>query len=196
MRKVIFQNMISLDGFFEGPAREIDWHNVEDEFNEYAIDFLNSVDTLMFGRITYELMAGYWPTETVNTNDSMIAGKMNSLSKIVFSKSLEKAEWNNTRLFKGDIAREVARMKLGPGRDIAIFGSSDLAVALIPHGLIDEFSILINPIILGKGKTLFKGLDYRLKLNLLKTKVFKSGNVLLCYQPLKDSTPKMTNDMN
>jgi dihydrofolate reductase len=176
--------LISVDGFFEGPEREIDWHNVDNEFNEYAIAFLNSVDTLIFGRVTYELMAGYWPTESAITNDPIVAEKMNSLTKIVFSKTLKKAEWNNTTLINDDLAEKIQRLKRSTGKDIAIFGSSDLAVALIPSGLIVELSILINPIILGKGKILFKGLDFRLQLKLLKTKVFKSGNVLLCYQPL------------
>jgi dihydrofolate reductase len=90
MRKIIFQVMVSLDGFFEGLNREIDWHNVDGEFNDYAIDLLNNVDTLLFGRVTYQLMAGYWPTTTAITNDPIVADKMNSLSKIVFSKTLQR----------------------------------------------------------------------------------------------------------
>ena len=175
--------MISLDGFFEGPGREIDWHNVDEEFNETAAKFLDSVDTLIFGRITYELMAGYWPTDLALTDDPVIAGKMNSLAKIVFSKSLEKAEWNNTRLIKDNIIDEVTRLKKEPGKNIAIFGSSDLALTFIPSGLIDEFRVIVNPVILGKGRTLLAGLDTRLTLNLLETKTFKSGNVLLSYAP-------------
>lgn len=178
--------MISLDGFFEGPEREIDWHNVDDEFNAYAIDFLDSVDTLMFGRVTYELMAGYWPTEDAIKNDpKAVAERMNNLSKIVFSNTLEKAEWNNTRLIRKNIVEEVSRLKLEPGKNIAIFGSSDLALSLIPSGLIDEFHILVNPVVLGKGKSLFKGTKTRFKLKLLRTRTFKSGNVLLCYAPMQ-----------
>ena len=176
--------MISLDGFFEGPGREIDWHNVDEEFNETAAEFLDSVDTLIFGRITYELMAGYWPTEQALTDDPVIAGKMNSLNKIVFSRSLEKAEWNNTRLIRNNIVEEVIRLKAEPGKNIAIFGSSDLALTFIPSGVIDELRIIVNPVILGKGKTLLTGLDTRLTLNLLETRTFKSGNVLLSYTPL------------
>ena len=176
--------LISLDGFFEGPEREIDWHNVDDEFNDYVVDFLNSIDTLMFGRVTYELMASYWPTEAATSNDPVVAGKMNSLAKVVFSKTLRKAEWNNTTLCNEDIAEKVQNLKMSRGKDIAIFGSSDLAVALIPSGLIDELSILINPVILGRGKTLLNGINTRLNLTLLKTKIFRSGNVLLCYSPI------------
>jgi dihydrofolate reductase len=184
MRRVIFQNLISLDGYFEGPKREIDWHNVDSEFNDYAIDFLNSVDTLLFGRVTYELMASYWPTEDAITNDPVVAEKMNSLTKFVFSKTLKKVNWNNTTLINEDIAEKVEKLKKSQGRDIAIFGSSDLALALIPSGLIDELSIMINPIILGKGKTIFRGINSRLNLTLVRTKIFRSGNVLLCYEPV------------
>jgi len=179
--------MISLDGYFEGPERNIDWHNVDNEFNEYAAGFLETVDTLIFGRVTYELMAGYWPSVTAKTDDPLIAAKMNSLSKIVFSRSLKKAEWENTTLVRGDIAEKVEELKATEGMDIAIFGSSDLAIALISSGLIDEMNIMINPVILGKGKTLFRGLNGRLDLTLIRTKIFRSGNVLLCYSPAKNT---------
>jgi dihydrofolate reductase len=185
MRKVIFQNLISLDGYFEGPERNIDWHNVDNEFNEYATSFLETVDTLIFGRVTYELMAGYWPTEAAKSDDQQIAAKMNSLSKFVFSKTLKIADWENTTLVRGDIAEKVEELKAKKGMDIAIFGSSDLALALIPSGLIDEMNIMIHPVILGKGKTLFRGIDGRLDLTLLRTRIFRSGNVLLCYSPFK-----------
>lgn len=92
MRKLLVFNLVTLDGYFEGPNRDISWHNVDAEFNEYAIDMLNSVDTLIFGRVTYELMAGYWPTPDAIKNDPIVAGKMNALSKIVFSRTLNKVE--------------------------------------------------------------------------------------------------------
>lgn len=175
--------MISLDGFFEGPNREIDWHNVDEEFNEYAIDLLDNVDVLLFGRVTYELMANYWPTLSATTDDPIVASKMNSLPKIVFSRTLEKADWNNTRLVKENIAEEVSKLKQQPGKDLAIFGSSDLALSFIKLSLIDEYRIIVNPLVLGEGKSLFKGISDKLTLKLLKTKTFNSGNVLLYYQP-------------
>ena len=183
MRKVILFMMVTLDGFFEGPNGEIDWHNVDEEFNEFAIDQLNSVDVLLFGRKTYELMANYWPTPQAVTNDPIVAEKMNTKSKIVFSKTLEKADWNNSRLIKDYIAEEISKLKGQPGKDLIIFGSSDLAVTFIRHGLIDEFRIMVNPVVLGNGKPLFKGLNEKLTLKLLKTRTFRSGNVLLYYQP-------------
>ncbi|MDR3667931.1 MAG: dihydrofolate reductase family protein [Ignavibacteriaceae bacterium] len=186
MRKVIFQNLISLDGYYEGPNKELDWHNVDSEFNDFAIAFLNSIDTIMFGRVTYQMMAEYWPSSTAIKNDPVIAEKMNTLLKIVFSKSLKKAEWNNTRLINKNVPDEIKKLKQQSGKDIAIFGSSDLALSLIPHDLIDEFRIMVNPFILGNGKSLLKGLKTRLKLKLLNTKIFRSGNVLLYYESAKE----------
>jgi len=183
MRKLIFFMLISLDGYYQEPNGEIDWHNVDEEFNEFAIDQLNSVDTLLFGRVTYEGMASYWPTPQAIANDPIVAGKMNAMQKIVFSKSLDKAEWENTRLIKEQAPKEIAKLKEQPGKDLIIFGSSDLAVTLIPYGSIDEFRIMVNPVVLGDGKPLFKGIKDRIKLRLIKTKVFRSGNVLLYYQP-------------
>jgi dihydrofolate reductase len=184
MRKVIFQMMITLDGFFEGPNQEIDWHRVDNEFNHYAIDLLSNVDTLLFGRKTYELMSAYWPTEQAITDDPLVAGKMNHLNKIVFSRNLETVGWNNTQLVNENVIEEIANLKQKEGKDITVFGSSDLALTLIENGLIDEYRIIVNPIILGSGKTLFSDLSKPLQLKLFKSRLFKSGNVLLYYHPL------------
>jgi dihydrofolate reductase len=183
MRAVIMFNLITVDGFFEGANKEIDWHNVDAEFNEFAIDQLDSLDVLLFGRVTYELMASYWPTAEAIKNDPIVAEKMNSKSKIVFSKTLDKADWSNTRLVKENIGEEITRLKAQPGKDLAIFGSSDLSVDLTQMGLIDEYRIMMNPVILGEGKRILQGIPQRLDLNLLKTKTFRNGNVLLYYQP-------------
>lgn len=182
MRKLIFQMMISLDGYFEGPAREIDWHNVDAEFNEHALELISRVDLMLFGRVTYELMAGYWPTENARTDDPQVAAAMNNTEKIVFSTTLNKADWEHTRLVKSDAAGEIQRLKQLPGKDMVIFGSSDLGASLIEAGLIDEIHIIVNPILLGSGKPLFKGIHRRISLELKSAKVFKSGNVLLVYR--------------
>jgi dihydrofolate reductase len=184
MRKVIFFMLTSLDGYFEGPDRDINWHNVDDEFNEFAIRQTGEFGALLFGRVTYELMAGYWPTEAALRDDPIIAGMMNGLPKLVFSNSLDKVDWENTRLVNENFVEEVTNLKRQAGKDIAIFGSSDLAVTFIEHGLIDEFRIMVNPVVLGRGKTLFDGIKNKLDLKLLKTKSFKSGNVLLYYMPI------------
>jgi dihydrofolate reductase len=185
MRKVLFFMMTSLDGYFEGPDHEIDWHNVNDEFNDFALAQLKEVDTLLFGRVTYELMASYWPTEAARTDDPVVAERMNSLPKIVFSRSLREAHWENTTLVKEGFAAEVMKLKQQPGKDLIIFGSSDLAVTFLDHGLLDECRIMISPVVLGRGKALFAGINDRLRLRLLRAKTFHSGNVLLYYEPLK-----------
>ena len=185
MGKVFLFMMVSLDGFFEGPNHEIDWHNVDGEFNEFAIEQAKDVGTILFGRRTYELMASYWPTESAMKDDPVVAGMMNNTPKIVFSRTLAEAEWNNTRLVKGNVGEEVSKLKRMPGKDVAIFGSSDLAVSLAKDGLIDEFRIMVNPVVLGGGKRLFEGMEDKLSLKLVKTRTFKSGNVLLYYQPDK-----------
>ncbi|MCG6166969.1 dihydrofolate reductase family protein [Leptospira sanjuanensis] len=182
MKKVILQQMISLDGYFEGPQRSIDWHVVDKEFNEYAVDFLNSVDTLLFGRVTYELMAGYWTTSDALRDDPIVAAKMNELRKVVYSKTLKNADWNNTKLLSSNLIEEIRTLKNERGKDIAIFGSSDLSVPLIEEGLIDELRIFVNPVLLGGGKPLLQGIHQRIRLNLTQTRTFRSGNVLLYYQ--------------
>ena len=183
MGKVISFNMVTLDGFFAGPDGAIDWHHVDAEFNEFAIAQLDSAGGLLFGRVTYQLMASYWPTDMGMKDDPVVASKMNALPKIVFSKTLEKAEWNNTRLVKGNVAEEISRLKRQPGKDWFLFGSADLASTLTNYGLVDEYRVMVNPVVLGSGKPLFKGVKDKLDLKLASTKAFRSGNVLLSYQP-------------
>jgi dihydrofolate reductase len=183
MRKVILFDMVTLDGFFAGPDGEIDWHHVDEEFNDFAIAQLNSAGGLLFGRATYQGMASYWPTDTATANDPIVADKMNTLPKIVFSRTLERVEWNNTRLVKGNIAEEISKLRQQPGQDWLLFGSADLASTLTNLGLIDEYRIMVNPVILGNGKPLFKRIKDKLSLKLVQTRTFGNGNVLLCYQP-------------
>lgn len=183
MRKLFAFNMVSLDGFFEGPNHDINWHLVDDEFNQFAIEQTSTLDTILFGRVTYELMASYWPTPVAQADDPIIADLMNRLPKIVFSKTLQKADWNNTRLIKNNIGEEITALKQQTGKDLAVFGSANLLSTLNQMGLIDEHRILVNPIVLGSGTPLFQGINDPLKLKLLKTRTFHSGNVLLYYQP-------------
>lgn len=185
MRHVIVSEMVTLDGFFAGLHGDIDWHTVDDEFNAYSDELLSSVDTLLFGRVTYELMASYWPTPSAIADDPIIADKMNTLPKIVFSKTLDKVEWgqwDNARLVKGDIVEEISRLKQQLGKDMVILGSGSIVSTLAPLGVIDEYRLIVNPVVLGNGKPLFAGLKDALDLKLLKTKTFRSGNVLLYYQ--------------
>jgi dihydrofolate reductase len=184
MRKVIASEMVSLDGFFEGPNGELDWHNVDEEFNQFAADQLDAMETILFGRVTYEGMASYWPTPAAIADDPIIAGQMNSMPKIVFSKTVDKvAEWSNSRLVKGEAVDEVRRLKKEPGGDMVIFGSGRLVAALTPAGLIDEYRIFVCPLILGSGRSMFDGVTELTHLELLKARTFDSGNVLLYYGP-------------
>jgi dihydrofolate reductase len=185
MRKLFVFDLVTLDGYFEGPNREIDWHNVDAEFNEYAIEMLNSVDTLLFGRVTYELMAGFWPTPDAMKNDPIVAERMNNLSKVVFSRSLDKVEWHNSRLVKNNIEEEIRKMKNQTGKDMVILGSGSIVSAFTQLGLIDEYRIMVNPVVLSRGNSLFKGIKNRINLKLIRTRPFKSGNVLLSYEPIK-----------
>ena len=188
MRKVLFFMFTSLNGYYERGRPDldwenIDWHNFNDEMASFSIEQINTVDTILFGRVTYEGMASYWPTPAASADAPAIAEKMNSLAKIVFSKTLERADWNNTRPVRSDAAEEVARLKEYPGKDMIIFGSSDLAASLAERGLIDEYRIMVNPILLGEGKPVFKGLKRDVRLKLLEARTFSNGNVLLSYAP-------------
>jgi dihydrofolate reductase len=181
MKKVIFQMSVSLDGYVEGPNHEIDWHLVDDEFNAYAVEMLNASDVLIMGRRTYELMAGYWPTAV--GNDPVVKEKMNNTPKLVFSRTLKKVEWQNSRLATRSIADEVARLKQVPGDGLIPVGGSELATCFLEQGLMDELRIILTPILLGAGKTVFDGIRKRYPLRLLSTKRFKSGNVVAIYEP-------------
>jgi len=184
MRKLFAFNMMTLDGYFEGhDPWDISWHNADAEFNEFAIEQTSTVGTILFGRVTYEGMANYWPTPEAVADDPIVAGLMNSLPKIVFSKTLEKAEWDNTRLIKDNIAEEILNLKKQPGKDIAVFGSANLLATLMQMNLVDEHRVMVNPVLLGNGNPLFKRMDEKIHLRLLKTRTFHSGNILLYYEP-------------
>jgi len=178
MRKVLWQMMMSLDGMMEGPNRELDWHVTDEEFGQYVAEMGKSIDTFLFGRVTYQMMAQYWPSSTEPE-----AAMMNDLPKLVFSRTLEKVEWKNSRLAKGNIAEVIAKLKQQPGKDIALIGSTDLASTFIRLGLIDEYRIFLNPVVLGRGNPMFKNVKDRMSLKLVKAQPFRSGNVLLYYQP-------------
>lgn len=187
MRNLFSFNMMSLDGFFEGAQPwDLSWHNVDEEFNEFAIEQLKTIDTLIFGRKTYEGMAGYWSGEEALKDDPAVAEQMNSLPKLVVSRTLSKADWNSTRLIKDNLAEEILKLKQQLGKDLAIFGSANLLSTLMEMDLVDEHRVIINPVILGKGTPLFKTTVDQVKLKLTKSRTFKSGNVLLYYSPAKE----------
>jgi dihydrofolate reductase len=176
--------VMTLDGYYEGPNGEFDWPNVDDEFNEFAISQIDDIDTLLFGRATYEGMASYWPTPAAVEDDPEVARRMNSIPKIVFSGTLDGADWQNTRLVKDGAAETIAELKQQPGKALAFFGSPTLTASLIEEGLVDELRVMVQPILLGAGKSLFGALSRRVPVELQRTTVFHSGNVLLVYRPV------------
>jgi dihydrofolate reductase len=178
---------VTLNGYFAGPNGDISWHRHGAEENAYAAEALKSGNTLLFGRVTYEMMASYWPTAVATENDPTVAEGMNRADKIVFSRTLKNAAWSNTRLVKGDIGEEIRKLKQVPGRNMTLLGSGSVLTQLAELGLIDEYQVMVDPVALGAGTPVFKGIKQTLNLKLTATKAFKSGVVLLSYQPASGS---------
>ena len=185
MGKLSIFNFITIDGYFEGPNRDISWHRHGAEENGYAAEMLKYGATLLFGRVTYELMAGYWPTPLAHKNDPIVAEGMNKADKIVFSRTLKKAEWNNTKLMKDDIVEEIKIMKQSAVNHLVVLGSGSIVTQFAEQDLIDEYQFMVDPVVLGDGTPIFKGMKQKLDLKLTSTRTFKSGVVLLCYRPVE-----------
>jgi dihydrofolate reductase len=179
MRSLILWDMLSLDGYFEGPGKgEIDWFRYDDDLEQYILSNQLSAGTLLFGRVTYEGMAAYWPAA-----EGPIADFMNSVPKVVFSTTLERPDWTNTRVVNENVPDEVRALKQQPGGDIFVFGSAGLAATLIEHDLVDEYRFGINPILLGTGTPFFKGGARPRNLTLTEAQPLGSGLVILHYRP-------------
>lgn len=185
MRKIIVFNNVTLDGFMAGTNGELDWAIRDEEMTEYAKEGQGSTDTFLFGRVTYEMMASFWPTPAGKAMNPLYANQLNNAPKFVFSKTLKKADWENTSVVQDIHKEDILRMKQLPGKDMMIFGSGTIVEQLTNLGLIDEYQLLVNPVILGKGKPLFKDIKDGMKLKLVKTKTFNNGIVLFQYQPDK-----------
>ena len=186
MPQLIVFNHITLDGYFAGPTGDISFLRQrfkDDEFHSFAVENISAAGALLFGRVTYDVMVTYWPTPNAINDEPAIAERMNSLPKFVLSRTLSRSSWNNTQFLKGDIASEVRKIKQSPGKRIAILGSGSIVAQLAPLGLIDEYEIVVNPVAIGRGRTLFEGIRDQLNLRLTKTRTFCNGNVLHCYEP-------------
>jgi dihydrofolate reductase len=184
MRRVIVFNHVTLDGFFTDKNGNMSWaHKRDPEWNAFVAQNASGGGQLLFGRITYDLMTRYWPTPAAMKNSPEVAEGINKVPKVVFSRKLDKASWNNTRLVKGDPAQEVRKLKAEAGEDMVILGSGSIVSQLAQAGLIDEYQIVVSPIVLGEGKTMFEGVEKKLPLKLAKSRTFGNGNVLLCYEP-------------
>jgi len=192
MRKVVVSMNVTLDGFMSGPNCELDWHfqSWTEEMAESLCEQLSKADTILLGRVTYDAMARYWPSQSLNPSyprmDIAFAEMMNNYPKIIFSKKLLTTEWNNSRLVKGNILTEITKLKQAPGNDMIIYGSGKIVSFLSRLNLIDEYVLWIHPVILGKGDPLFK-LHNKLSLGLIKTRTFSTGVVVVYYKVLKIS---------
>jgi dihydrofolate reductase len=186
MRRLAVFNQVSLDGYFVDAHGDMSWaHNQtkDAEWQAFVEGNSKAGGVLLFGRITYELMAGYWPTPLAAQNNPVVAERMNNLPKVVFSRTLEKTSWNNTKLVKGDPATEIRTMKDEPGPHIVIMGSGTIVSQATQAHLIDEYQVVVIPIVLGRGRTMFEGMKEKLPLKLTKSRTFGNGNVVLCYKP-------------
>lgn len=180
MRKLFWQMSVTLDGFMEGPNHELE-HTAQfadPDFDRCASNMLRSIDSIVLGRVTYELFAGFWPNATGPDAD-----RLNELPKLVFSKTLKEAAWNNSRLVSNSVAAEVAALKRQPGKAIALFGSANLASTFMKLGLIDEYRLFVTPFVLGSGVPMFKKNSDRICFRLLKATTWSSGTVALYYGP-------------
>ena len=185
MGKLLAFNFVTLNGFFKGPNGDISWHKDNDkEKDDYAKQGMKAGSTLLFGRVTYEMMIRFWPTENAKKFMPEMAAGMNKADKIVFSKTLKKADWENTKIIKSNIFEEVRKMK-EEGKDLTILGSGTIITQFAEQGLIDEFQFMVDPIAIPDGTPTFKNISFALDLQLVEARSMKSGVVILTYKPLK-----------
>jgi dihydrofolate reductase len=192
VRNIIVSMRVTLDGFIAGLNGEMDW--MEEFFDEalanYESELQKTVDTTLFGRVTYQGFESYWPKVALDpaSPQGMVeyAQRLNAMRKIVFSKTLSQAEWNNSVLVREIDPDEITKMKLEPGRDIVIYGSASIVQTLTNLGLIDKYQLLVFPVVLGSGKSLFRGISHKVKLSLVNARTYPSGVMELAYEPVKD----------
>ena len=185
MRKIMVFNSITADGYFTDKNGDMSWaHKQDPEWAEFVADNSKPGGELLFGRITYEMRASFWPTPAAAKQFPEVAEQMNKLPKVVFSRTLDKVSWQNTRLLKGNLADEVRKLKQESGGGMVILGSGSIISQLALENVIDEYQMVVNPIVLGEGRTMFQGVKDKLNLKLTNSRVFKNGNVVLTYQPV------------
>ena len=182
MRTLVAFIVTSLDGFHQGASGEFDWLVPDEEFNDFAVLQLDEAETLGFGRRTYEHMAAYWPTEQARLKDPAITSRMNTKPKVVFSTSLEHAAWANTTVVAGEAVQQIETLKAASDSELLVIGSANLTAQFAAAGVLDELRIMVCPIVLGSGRSLFEDLKDRISMTLLRSRQFESGNVLLTYR--------------
>ncbi|MNY09900.1 hypothetical protein D3C86_1428490 [compost metagenome] len=184
MCKLNVFNFISLDGYYKDLNNGIDWHQHGQEESDFSARNLGQDNILLFGRITYQMMASWWPTQ--NAIDTMpdVAKGMNNAEKIVCSNTLQTVDWQNTRIISGDTIEQLEELKKTSTKDITILGSGKLITQLAGVGLIDSYQIMIDPVAIGNGTAIFKDIQRQLVLKLTGVRSFKSGTVLLSYEAI------------
>lgn len=186
MRKLIVTMWITLDGFIADADGELGWILGDEQLSNYEIGMVSNADTLLLGRKTYEDFVGYWPNVPTNPAaqawEKVYAGKINALHKMVLSKTLETAAWSDSQIVKEIIPAEIEQLKQQPGKNILIYGSASVVQQLTNLGLIDEYHLLVHPVLLGSGQPLFANIEQRVTMKLVKTEPFTSGVVLQIYQ--------------
>ncbi len=188
MRKLKLQVEISVDGCIAGPNNEMDWLICNDDCMKYIDEIADSVDTILMGRKMVDEFISHWSSRMNKSDDpwNAFAKKMIKTPKIVFTKSLTKSNWINTEIATGDLKDEITKLKSQDGKDILVYGGVSFDSSLIKEKLVDEFYLLVNPLIMGNGKTIFKDLKQIQKLTLIESKAFDCGLVLLHYEVKKN----------
>jgi dihydrofolate reductase len=185
MGRLIVFNNVSLDGYFVDGDGSMDWarHDRTDpDWNAFVSANASGNGTLVMGRVTYELMIRYWPTPMAKQHDPVVAEGMNRMAKVVFSRTLKETSWNNTRLVRDGLAAEIRRMKRESGEGMAILGSGSIVAQLTQEKLIDEYHFVVNPVILGAGRTMFDGVSRKMELKLNSSRAFQNGYVVVQYE--------------
>jgi dihydrofolate reductase len=184
MPKLVVYNSVSLDGYFTDTHGDMSWaHKRDPEWQAFVSENASGGGQLLFGRVTYDLMASFWPTPLAAQSNPIVVERMNNMPKFVFSRTLDQASWNNTTLLKGDLPTEVRRLKRQPGPNIVVMGSGSIVAQLAAAGLVDEYQLVLNPLVVGDGRTLFEGVKRKLPMKLARSRAFGNGNVVLFYEP-------------
>lgn len=186
MRRLNVFNSISLDGYFTGANGDLSWGyegGDDPEFAAFVPGNAQGGGTLVLGRVTHDMMKNYWPTESAWQAMPEVAAGMNRMEKIVFSRTLDHSDWENTRLVNDDPVSEIRRIKSETGRGMTILGSGSIVALLAGAGLIDGFQFVICPVALGKGRTMFEGLPDHLRFKLTQSRVFANGKIVASYEP-------------
>jgi dihydrofolate reductase len=186
-RKIILQIDVTVDGFIAGANGDTSWVNVDGDMMQAASDLLDTVDTILLGRVAYQDFITFWPSadDTQPTTFSRIVGQINHADKLIFSRTLSSVEWgkwNNARLIRDDIPAEMARLKSQPGKSLLLYAGADIISTFMQHDLIDEYHLRVHPIIVGQGKRLFPHLDHQTKLSHIKTTAYANGSQVMEYR--------------